>query len=230
MEPTALLKDSGFFTKKFQEDLRSLQQANDSLIQNIRNWLEEIKTAEDYEQDDKWARLSSTTGLTLDDLQCILRPVIFIASRSVENNISLEVIIAELRDANATDDFKTVSNRLRLLGEPLSRLFQNLSDYTSPTLPFLYIENMHTSCIFVSGFEKDIDLQHDDPSMFRPTLKALFPRVSLELSFKDQEEPLGILLSRKELRALRKQLDLAEGQMKAAVEMLKTVKIIDSED
>jgi hypothetical protein len=219
MKTEILSKNPGYFAKSFRADLKKAEEADEQVINSVAAWLGELADLDDFADIDNWIPASQKTRMSIDDLQDLLGPIMWMVNTCREESAQVEDLIDDLKETGILEDTESGHNlekTILSLAHAARRLLEEADARTGPSLPLLYISRIRTRCIAVSEFDKGFNVDEDDPKTYKPTLKRIHPRLTLELEFKDKaREPVGILLTPKTLRDLKKWLDLAEVELRA---------------
>lgn len=206
-----------FFTKDFPDDLSRLAHLTESNISAIKEWLSSLEDYSSLSSAEAWIEVSRALVLPIEDLQQALRPIGLIARLCVKHDVGTNNLIEHLEQRGifaGDDDISKVRELLQLLTPPMVVLLKVADEAIGPDLPLLYIKSAKTQCIIVSEYKVDIDFKADDPQKYKPRIKKLHTRTTLELDFVDSnKEPVGILLTPESLRDLRNTLEAAEIEM-----------------
>jgi len=225
-----LEKNPVFFDADFRDDLKALKSASPAVIKSLAKWLATVESADDLGDSDKWIPVLKETGLVLDALQKVVKPVLWMADLCARKHVSMADLVDDLAESGIVGNGaqrKATKQKLLALGSPLEPLLQKAEVKASPELPLLYVKAIKTRCVFISEFDKEYNLETDTASSYKPGLRSLHPRVTLQLTFRDEaHEPIGILLSPSNLKDFKGFLEMAEVQLKAAARALPKAKVI----
>jgi len=218
-------KHAQFFDSDFQRDLSRLGELTQDAVNAIKDWLQTLDSMQDILEDEKWVPLARTTDKNVDELQTLLKPVLWIAFRAQEESVSAKDIVEQLveNELVETDD---VRNALDLLLPLAVSLVQKTQEVSTPDLPLLRIQSLSTRCALLPTFDKDFDLRHDNIGDYDPNVERLLPSVCLEIKFDKRDEPIGIQLTPENLETLRTWLDYAESQLQAIREHIEDRNVI----
>ncbi len=234
MKTNVLEKNPAFFSSELQSDIKRVAATKDETIDAISAWLRGIDAIESLSDSERWVPVSQKTGVLLDDLQKIVACVGWITSRCAENDVRLADFLEDLKEIGVfgpePQEQEAAKNKLLALGKPLEPLLQKLVIKSSPELPLLHVETFKVRCIFISEFDQEFDPKKDSPTTYKPNLKYLHPRITLRISFHEEQEPIGILLSPENIRDFRKYLELAELQLAVASKMISQQKVVGAKE
>jgi hypothetical protein len=229
-----LEKSPAFYRSELRADLKAVTEASDSVIGTLSKWLASVRSTEQFSDSDKWVPISRQTGIPLDDLQSIVGSVVWVTSRCAEQDVRLADLVDDLAEAGILGDEPKFRGRAKhnilALGTPIEPLLRNLAAEVSPELPLLHIQSFNTRCVFISEFDEEFDADKDPIQSYKPSLKCLHPRVTLRLTFHEDHDPLGILLSPGNLKQLKMFLDAAEIQLRVASQMVSEDRVVRPKD
>jgi len=226
-----LEKNPAFFSAEFRADLKVVAEAPDPVIAEIAKWLCTINSAKQLSDHDAWIPLLRKTGLVVEDLQKIIGPIFWIASRCLEKSVSMLDLGNDLIEAGVLTGATSEQTKQKILeiGKSIEPLIRKLEVESSPELPLLHIKSFKTRSIFVSEFTEEFEPARDKIQDYKPVLKSLHPRITLQLTFHEDFDPVGILLSLENVKELRTILELAEMQTKTSLQMLSPDKVVTPE-
>jgi hypothetical protein len=212
------LDDPALFTNGFRGDITFAVNAPESAIQAILPWLKSLPDTEAYADDDSWVPLSRATGLSIDDLQRITQPLVWIASRSTRRDTDAATLLKSAFRAAALSEEELDSATgtfLQIIGELLRLL--SAAPSIARRLPFPYLDRVSLRIALSTAFDKEFSYTRDQAESYSPRLVLLQPLISLNLLLKDKAtDPVAVLLTPQTLAHLINALQLAQKQVEAA--------------
>ena len=224
MDDKTLKKISAVFRDEFQEDLKCLEKTSDSTIDAMIEWINDLGDFQKFNNMDSWLPFIGQKGLLFNELKSTLTVTVYIINTCIDLNITVEEFFSELAELKLLDSFskrEEIKSKIIKLYQILNPKLIEKAKRSSPTIPLLYIDGVEARCIFITEFESQTETDEFDLSNYSPALKAMFPRITLGISFNsDDQQDIGILLTPSSLKLLKGALEKSEVELKTAMENL----------
>lgn len=204
------------FDEDLQNDLKKVNEAKDSLITALQNWISNLKDWSFIQEDESWIPVCNKTGFSIKDLKSIINPILYLVSKCIKEKILLKDLMTELEKIDFFNKNKLgdkVKDRVILLGNILYKLIKPGLDSTIPDLLIPLVESIKSRCIFVSKMKPGWTFD-DEVDKYKTKLTSLHPAVIVELRLEgDEKKKIIFSLRESTLKYFKKALDLSAIQL-----------------